>query len=103
MLSRPLTTVNSRYDICDSDIRRPKSLSLAGQTSHRSGRRNCRSNQLFDKRWLIVGMADLVHQLNWRSNGKYVSPYDMAAIWVGLGRIDQSVEWLQKTPPTFIT
>jgi eukaryotic-like serine/threonine-protein kinase len=55
--------------------------------------------------WLAYGYAmlgrrrdalEIADQLTRRSNNKYVSPYDVAAIWAGLGRIDQSIEWLQK-------
>lgn len=70
----------------------------------------------FLRAWLGYGYAvsgrsrdalGILNQLTHPSNGKYVSPYDVAAIWARLGRTDEAVKWLQRpmrsVPPIFMT
>jgi len=56
--------------------------------------------------WLGYGYAisgrrseaqQIIEELTRPSNTKYVSPYDVAAIWTGLGDKHQAVKCLQKT------
>lgn len=39
---------------------------------------------------------ELIHSLIGRSKNRYVSPYYIAAVYVGLGEAEQSVDWLEK-------